>query len=822
MADVKITTTLDGVAGVKAGFESMSGAVKTAAAAMATALAGIGVVKLIKDTIDAGDQIQKLSQKIGASTEALSQYKHVAGLAGVSLEQLAQGWQFMSRSISDASQGTGAAADALDELGLSASKLKTLAPEHQFEVIAEALDGVKNASDKTRLASDLFGARQTALLQVIEGGSAALLKGREEANSYGLTLSRVSVDNMAAFNDGMERMKNAGLGVINMFAVHMGPTLQSIGEFLGSVLPQATKFFVSALDGMRIFGLKAIEGIAYGFAQFLALIGKLPGEVGASAQAASEWFTKLQKNTNDLADTYTVATMEVKDFTVKQGASVEEMKLATGETNKNAAAVKEQTKVVKEAKEVGLSYEQSMELVREAEEENNLAKERSIKAYKDWLEPAGMTIDAHGEIVDIEKKAIPIIHDHSAAMEESSREFNRNKAEVMDWGKIFRQEHHTVLGTVTSVVWDLKGAWHGFFGAVIAEGGSFKGALSALWGDIKNIILRKLAEIVADALWNQLANLITGKTSALTSLGNYASTVLAKITGAQNAANTLPTGGAAGGSGAGGVGATIGAAAGGAAVGAATSGIFPGGNSGRDAGSTAGGAIGAVVGGPVGAVVGSFIGGAIGGIIGGGDGGPAYPRMRVSVGDAGYSYSGIDGRDFGAAGVSTAMLAASEISQIQGPRQFLSALKSAVGAGSPVYQGAVRSMSNLEVIGKDKTAIVSQARSALTRIAQNVMQGIPYDYSGDGNNIMSQGQFSALKNMTRGFATGGQAVFSRPTLISVAEAGPEMISARPMASGAQGGGGSLVFNGPVFFDELSLNRFQRGMAAGLERVGARY
>ena len=823
MTDVKITTSLDGVNQVKAGLSSMGDHAKTIGKAMATAFAGIGFGALIKNAIDAGDQIQKLSQKLGASTEALSQYKHVAGLAGVSLEQLAMGWQFMSRSISEASLGTGTAVDALDELGLSAKKLKALAPEHQFEVIADALDEVKNASDKTRLASDLFGARQTALLQVIEGGSEVLREGREEANSYGMTLSRVAVDNMAAFNDGLERVKNAGLGVVNMIAVQMGPALQAIGEFLGSVLPKSTKFFVDAIDGMRIIGLHAISAIAWGFAEFLELIGKLPGDVGKAAREASQYWKAIQTNVTDLAHDYTVATMEVEEFKIEQGAAIGTMKLATGETNKASEAIKQNTKETQEATKKSDEYAHAMELVRQAEEENNQAKDRAIQAYKEMLEPMGMTIDAHGEIVDILKKEQPIIHDTETQMAQLNDEYSAGARKVSEWGGIFRQEHHTVYGVVSSVVWDMKSAWHSFFGAVIAEGSSFKSAVSALWQDIKGIILRKLAEIVADALWNQLAAMISGKASQLSSLGSLASSVLSKITQAGNAAATLPTGGSAGGSGGGfTTGGGVGGAVTGAVIGGTIGAVVPGGNQGRNTGSTVGGAIGGAVGGPVGAVVGSFIGGAIGGIVGRGDSGPTMPRMQVNLTGAGWQFSDVSGGDFGAAGTTTMELAKHEIVAMNNAKLFYDTAVKAMGGGK-VATDSLRNTFRVQVISQTKDGVVIQTKRALNRQAAEWLDNMRNATDGDGSNYLSESEFSALSGIVnRGFATGGQAVFSRPSLISVAENGPEMISAKPLASGASGGGGGVTFNGPVFFDELSLNRFYRGTMSGLERAGARY
>src|SRR5690348_4893055 len=102
-------------------------------------LLGIGVVAgfvaLVEPAIEAGAEIEKLSKTLGASTESLSQFKHVAELSHVSFEALTKGWRLMEKNVSLAAIGTGAAKDALLELGISATQLKKLKPEDQFAIL---------------------------------------------------------------------------------------------------------------------------------------------------------------------------------------------------------------------------------------------------------------------------------------------------------------------------------------------------------------------------------------------------------------------------------------------------------------------------------------------------------------------------------------------------------------------------------------------------------------------------------------------------------------------------------------------------------------
>ena len=153
------------------------------------AVAGVTAFwKLIEPAIEAGAEIEKLSKTLGASTESLSQFKHVAELAHVSFESLTKGWRLMEKNVSLAAQGTGAAKDALRELGISATELKNLKPENQFEVLADAMAQVENPADKVRLAMQIFGRAGADLIPIMEGGSKAIQAAREEADKLGLNL----------------------------------------------------------------------------------------------------------------------------------------------------------------------------------------------------------------------------------------------------------------------------------------------------------------------------------------------------------------------------------------------------------------------------------------------------------------------------------------------------------------------------------------------------------------------------------------------------------------------------------------------------------
>ena len=212
---------------------------KRAAAPIAGAIAGMFAANTIQNQIDWGDQLQKTNLRIGASTEALSQYSYVAKLSGVEFGQLTNAWRAGARRISEAAEGTGTAVKALDDLGLSAQELNRLAPEDQFERIAEAMQSVEGAGDRAAMAQRIWGREGVVLTQIIAQGTDAIATMRAEADALGLTISQDTANAMASYNDEVDRLKFAAQGLSQTIAAEMVPSmtagLQSANAFIQEV-----------------------------------------------------------------------------------------------------------------------------------------------------------------------------------------------------------------------------------------------------------------------------------------------------------------------------------------------------------------------------------------------------------------------------------------------------------------------------------------------------------------------------------------------------------------------------------------------------------
>ncbi|WP_438454917.1 hypothetical protein [Vreelandella venusta] len=212
---------------------------RRAAAPIAGVIAGMFAANTLQGQINWADQLQKTNLRIGASTEALSQYNYVASLSGVEFNQLTTAWQRQTRRIAEAAAGTGVAVAALDKLNLSAKELNQLAPEEQFERIAAAMQGVENSSERVRLAQQLWDSEGVKLVQIVNSGTDAIAAMRAEADALGLTISQDTANGMATYNDEVDRLKFAAQGVSQTLLTELVPSLtqslQSANAFIQEV-----------------------------------------------------------------------------------------------------------------------------------------------------------------------------------------------------------------------------------------------------------------------------------------------------------------------------------------------------------------------------------------------------------------------------------------------------------------------------------------------------------------------------------------------------------------------------------------------------------
>lgn len=194
-----------------------SNRVKGMLAGLGVSLSVAGFATMIKSAIDAADQLNKLSQKIGISVEALSTLRFAAQLSDVSLETLQKGIKGLSQNITEANTGIGDGAQVFDALGISVRNAdgSMKSTEAVLLQVADVFANLEDGAVKTALAVKLFGKSGMDMIPFLNQGAAGISQLTAEAERLGLKLTTETARSAEAFNDNLTALKasSSSLGI---------------------------------------------------------------------------------------------------------------------------------------------------------------------------------------------------------------------------------------------------------------------------------------------------------------------------------------------------------------------------------------------------------------------------------------------------------------------------------------------------------------------------------------------------------------------------------------------------------------------------------
>lgn len=265
------------------------------------------------------DSFDKMSQRVGVSTESLSELAYAANLSGTSIERVEESFKGLSQKIVEAVDKGGDAEELFSSIGLSAQDLAASTPEEQFYRVADAIAGIDDPTRRAAVAMQIFGESGRELLPLLSGGSAGLAEMRDEARSLGATVSTESAAMGAQFNDALARVQTTFQGLKNEFAASLAPILTTSATLLGRfsafvsnltrecpVLTTALATFGAGVVGLS-YGLtsamNAVENFRKAWAAFQAIMAVIPNPIViattalvALGAAAAYYFSQKHKD----------------------------------------------------------------------------------------------------------------------------------------------------------------------------------------------------------------------------------------------------------------------------------------------------------------------------------------------------------------------------------------------------------------------------------------------------------------------------------------------------------------------------------------------
>lgn len=176
----------------------------------AVGTAGVAMAKNLwngtKELAEYGDNIDKMSQKMGISAQAYQEWDAVMQHSGTSIDSMQRGMMTLSKA---AEKG----AEEFEALGISQEQLASMSQEELFAATIEGLQNMEAGTERTALAQKLLGGSAKELGALLNTSAEETQKMKDRVHELGGVMSDEAVKAAAKFQDNMQDLSTAISGV---------------------------------------------------------------------------------------------------------------------------------------------------------------------------------------------------------------------------------------------------------------------------------------------------------------------------------------------------------------------------------------------------------------------------------------------------------------------------------------------------------------------------------------------------------------------------------------------------------------------------------
>ena len=236
----------------------------------ATGALGGAFVAASGDVATYGDNIDKMSQKMGMSAEAYQEWDAVMQHSGTSMETLKASMKTLANAAETGS-------DAFEKLGLSQEEISKMSQEELFSATITALQNIDDETERTYLAGKTLGRGATELGALLNTSAEETQAMKDRVHELGGVMSDEAVKAAAAYQDSLQDMQTAMTGLKNNIISEMLPSITQVMDGLANVFSGDEETGLEQIDkGINDF-IKKINGI---IPKVLSLGGKIIGSLG--------------------------------------------------------------------------------------------------------------------------------------------------------------------------------------------------------------------------------------------------------------------------------------------------------------------------------------------------------------------------------------------------------------------------------------------------------------------------------------------------------------------------------------------------------------
>lgn len=184
------------------GTAAKAGGIAIGAIATGTAALGTAMVKGAGEVASYGDNIDKMSQKMGISAQAYQEWDAILQHSGTSIDGMQRGMMTLSKAAESGS-------DAFQKLGLSQEEVASMNQEELFAATIRGLQGMEEGSERTVLAQQLLGGAAKELGALLNTSAEDTEAMRQRVHELGGVMSDEAVKAAAAYQDSLQDMNTS-------------------------------------------------------------------------------------------------------------------------------------------------------------------------------------------------------------------------------------------------------------------------------------------------------------------------------------------------------------------------------------------------------------------------------------------------------------------------------------------------------------------------------------------------------------------------------------------------------------------------------------
>lgn len=514
--DVSVRFGLDGdafqkgLAALTGGFTNFKSALLDSKGAILGVAGSLGLLKfadVIRDTINLGDELKSMSEVTGISVSKLSELRVAAKLSDTSLQQVAGAVKFLQRNLIEAQDAGSETGRVFEALGIDAKSALNMDPGELLKVVGKNIAGIEDAALRTAVGMKVMGRSATELTPFLN----SLEQGEELAKKFGLTLTDDFGNSADELNDTLTVV---GLKIDTAFtkmAIDLLPILMNVANWFSEGAGKGASFansfeIIGTAVKLVLTPLSALWGL-------LKVIGNTLGGVAAAAvQAFSGDFagalttiSAMTKNTGDIVrETTAQITTLWSDSATQSSAAVEKsVEKQKKDYGKLALAVRgsavEKTEAERKAAEEAVKHQASA--ISEATKLNREFTDFYLESGKIQLTDKKRVIENELALVQLgtseEIKLRRDLAEVEKQLQEQIQTGIKETVEVTDWWASQFEQSMLDIGDFAK---DAFSTFSNGFGRAVAdaivEGKSLKDGLRNIFEDIAKSFIAQVTTMM--------------------------------------------------------------------------------------------------------------------------------------------------------------------------------------------------------------------------------------------------------------------------------------------------------------------------------------